>query len=95
VVQSVVTIGAVMTVIMIALGYILLKASGKNPYLPYIPGMVVFAAGILLIVIATIAGKIEIMGAGLGGWGIACMFSAAIGMIITAIIDTYTSPVTN
>ena len=94
-VQSVVTIGAVMTVIMIALGYILLKASGKNPYLPYIPGMVVFAAGILLIVIATIAGKIEIMGAGLGGWGIACMFSAAIGMIITAIIDTYTSPVTN
>lgn len=94
-VQSVLTIGAVMTIILIALEYILLKASGKNPYLAYLPGFIVFPAGILLIVIATIAGKIEIMGAGLGGWGIACMFSAAISFIITAIIDSYTSPVTN
>ncbi|MBU5467854.1 hypothetical protein KQI49_13575 [Virgibacillus sp. MSJ-26] len=94
-VQSVVMIGAVMTIIMILLGFILLKASGKNPYLAYIPGMVVFPTGILLIVIATIAGKIEFFGAGLGGWGIALLFSSAIGFIITAIIDTYTSPVAN
>lgn len=82
-----------MTVIMIALGFILLKTPGKNPYMPYIPGMIVFPGGILLIVIATIAGKIEIMGAGLGGWGIAFLFASAIGFIITAIIDSYTSPV--
>lgn len=94
-IQSVLVIGAVMTVIMIALGFILLKASGNNPYIAYLPGFIVFPAGILLIVIAAIAGKIEMLGAGLGGWGIACLFSAAIGFIITAIIDTYTSPVAN
>lgn len=94
-IESVVMIGAVMTIIMILVGFLLLKASGKNPYLAYIPGMVVFPTGILLIVIATIAGKIEILGAGLGGWGIAFLFSSAIGFIITAIIDTYSSPVAN
>src|SRR5699024_11500992 len=45
--------------------------------------------------IAIHAGKIEFFRAGLGRWVIALLFSSAIGFIITAIIDTYTSPVAN
>lgn len=89
-VQSVITIGAVLTVLMILLGYVLLKSSPTS-YVPYYPGLAVFGVGIVLIVIATIAGKIVIMGAGLGGWGIACLFSSAIGLIITSILDAYAS----
>lgn len=95
VVESVLMIGGVTTVVLLLLGFVLVKASGSKAYLPYLPGIIVFIVGALMAFSTTIMGKIELLGAGLGGWGIAFMFSAAIGFIITAIVDTYSSPVAN
>lgn len=94
-VLSVVIIGAVMAAITIILGIILVKASSKNPYMAYLPGAIVFVAGVLLAISPTLTGTIEVMGAGLGGWGIAFLFASSIGFIITAIVDAYSSPVAN
>ncbi|HEY4601993.1 MAG TPA: hypothetical protein VIG73_12060 [Cerasibacillus sp.] len=90
-VQSVLLIGAVMTIVLVLLGVGLLKASSRAKYLPYYPGMVIFASGVILATIPTIVGKVTILGAGLGGWGIAFMFSSSIGFILTSIIDAYKS----
>ncbi|TXL65130.1 hypothetical protein FHP05_08320 [Cerasibacillus terrae] len=92
-VQSVVIIGAVMTIIMVLLGVGLLKASSKATFLPYYPGVVIFATGVVMATLPAIIGngKIVIMGAGIGGWGIAFMFAAAIGLILTSIVDAYKS----
>ena len=95
VVESVLLIGGVMVVILIVLGIVLVKASGSKPYLPYLPGVIVAITGFLLLVTATVIGKVELLGAGLGGWGIGFLFAAAISFIITAIADTYSSPVAN
>lgn len=88
-VQSVVLIGGILTVAMILIGFLLLKASAKSKYLPYYPGIVLFLSGIVFIVVATIVDKIVIAGAGLGGWGIACLFASAISFIITSMFDVY------
>ncbi|HLR68301.1 hypothetical protein [Virgibacillus alimentarius] len=87
-IQSVLTIGAILTVASLVLSFILLKATPKEKFMSYIPGAVFFAAGLILLLFATF-GKVEIMGAGLGGWGIASLFAAAIGLIITAILDSF------
>ncbi|TQS74891.1 hypothetical protein DX933_08980 [Ornithinibacillus gellani] len=91
-VTAVLSIGAVLAAVMVVIGLVLAKASSKSVYMPYVPGMIVFVGGIVLIVVAAIAGKIEILGAGLGGWGIACLFASAFGFIITSIVDAYSSP---
>jgi hypothetical protein len=87
--QSVLTIGAILVVAVIVVSLILLKATPKESYVGYYPGILVGLAGLVFLTIAAAFGKIEIMGAGLGGWGIASLFSAAIGLIITALTDTY------
>lgn len=88
--QTVLTIGIILTVIAIVLSVILLKATPKEKFTGYIPNMLFFAAGLVLLLFATY-NKVEIMGAGLGGWGIAFLFSAAIGFVITSIIDSFTN----
>ncbi|MDY0409043.1 hypothetical protein ACFFIS_17120 [Virgibacillus soli] len=88
-VQSVVIIGAVMAAVLVLIGIVLTKAAGKAKYLPYYPAMVIFGTGIILVTIPTVIGKVTIMGAGLGGWGIAFLFASAIGFIITSIVDSF------
>lgn len=87
-IQSVFMIGIVLTVILVILGFALSKASIKGNYTIYYPFMAVFGIGLILLLFATITERIWIMGAGLGGWGIACVFSSAIGFIVTAVLDS-------
>jgi len=89
VIESVFTIGGVLTVISIVLGLILVKATGKKSYIGYAPGAIFFGGGLILLLLASVIGKTVIMGAGLGGWGIACLFAAAIGFIITSTADAF------
>ena len=87
-IQSVFTIGIILIVVAVAVSLILLKAPPKEKYIGYAPNMLLGAAGLILLLVATY-GKIEVMGAGLGGWGIACLFASAIGFIVTAVVDSF------
>ena len=87
-IQSVFTIGIILIVVAVAVSLILLKATPKEKYIGYAPNMLLGAAGLILLLVATY-GKIEVMGAGLGGWGIACLFASAIGFIVTAVVDSF------
>lgn len=86
-IQSVFSIGIVLTAITIILGFILAKSSKKSGYGIYYPFLALFGIGLFLLLFATILDKIVMLGAGLGGWGIACLFSAAVGLIVTSIVD--------
>ncbi|GAA0425132.1 MAG: hypothetical protein ACQEWU_07990 [Bacillota bacterium] len=88
-VQSVLTIGAILAVILVAISLVLLKATSKKSYTGYIPGFLLVIVGIVFLVLATLVEKVDIMGAGFGGWGIAALFASAIGLIITALTDSY------
>ncbi|WLV24058.1 hypothetical protein QR721_10480 [Aciduricibacillus chroicocephali] len=88
-IESVFTIGGVLIVISIILGLIILKATPKSAYLAYAPGAILFAGGLVLLLLASIMEKTVIMGAGLGGWGMACLFAAAFGFIVTSTADAF------
>lgn len=88
-IQSVFTIGIILTGITVILGFVLTKVSFKGAYAVYYPFLALFGIGLILLLFATIIEKQVIMGAGLGGWGIACLFAAAIGLIVTSILDAY------
>lgn len=88
-IQSVFTIGIILTVVVLIVSIILLKATPKTKYIGYVPGLAFFAIGLIMLLLATLAEKADIMGAGFGGWGIASLFAAAISLIITAVIDSY------
>lgn len=88
-IQATLTIGVVLTVAVLIISLILVKATPKKSYISYFPGFIFFAAGLILLLFATILDRIWVMGAGLGGWGIACLFAAATSMMITAIVDSY------
>lgn len=88
-IQSVFTIGIILTVALLILSIILLKASPKEKYIGYIPAMAFFAIGLISLLFATLLEKADIMGAGFGGWGIACLFASAISFIVTAVLDSY------
>lgn len=87
-VQAVFTIGIVLTVICVVLAFILTRTP-KQGFGLYYPFLALFIIGLLFLLFATILEKTVIMGAGLGGWGLACLFSSAIGFIIAAILDAY------
>ncbi|HLR74984.1 MAG TPA: hypothetical protein VK077_06890 [Virgibacillus sp.] len=87
-IQAVFTIGIVLTVVMVILGFILAKAKIKG-FVIYYPFLALFIIGLLLLLFATILERTWIMGAGLGGWGIACVFASAISFITTTILDAY------
>lgn len=88
-IQSTLAIGAVLTVILLVISFILIKATPTKSFVTYIPGFIFFAAGLILLLFATILDRIWIMGAGLGGWGIACLFAAAISLMVSAVFDAY------
>lgn len=88
-VQSVFVIGIILTVIIIAVGIGVLKATGKDKFTGYYPIAALGIIGILLACAAPIVGKVYIMGAGLGGWGIAAMFAAGIGFLVTSVVDAH------
>ncbi|MEI3607342.1 hypothetical protein SPD48_16805 [Pseudogracilibacillus sp. SE30717A] len=88
-IQATLTIGAVLTVALLLVSIILVKVTPKKSYATYFPGFIFFAAGLILLLFATILDRIWIMGAGLGGWGIACLFAAVISLMVTAIFDTF------
>src|SRR5699024_7303002 len=81
-------IGGIVALISIILGVILIKATAKSSYVGYVPATAFFAVGLVCLLIATLT-KIEVMGAGLGGWGIACLFAGAIGFVITSTFDAF------
>ncbi|MFB4167711.1 hypothetical protein [Virgibacillus sp. JSM 102003] len=85
-----VVIALVLVVVLMILNIILSKVSSQDRYIIYMPGVVLFATGLLLFAVAIMAGKIEITGLGLGGWGIACLFASAIQFTVTSIVDTNT-----
>jgi len=89
VIESVFTIGGVLVVIAIILGIVVLKATPKTSYLGYAPGAVFFAAGLVLLLLASIIEKTVILGAGLGGWGIACLFAAVFSLIFTSTAESF------
>lgn len=87
-VQSVITIGAILSVAAIILGFIFLKATRGKGYLPYVVSAILFVGGIVLVCAAT-PKKVLIMDVGLGGWGIASLFAAGISFIVTAVSHAY------
>lgn len=91
-IKSVIIIGLILTAVMVILGFVLTKASLSGNFTVYYPFLAVFGIGLILLLFATIIEKVTILGAGLGGWGIACLFAAAIGIVITSILDAYAQP---
>lgn len=87
-IQAVFTIGIVMTVVLVVLAFVLSKMNLKG-FTMYYPFAAVFFVGLVFLLLAIILEKVDILGAGFGGWGLACLFSAAIAMIIAAILDSY------
>ncbi|WP_405103504.1 hypothetical protein [Oceanobacillus sp. FSL H7-0719] len=89
-VQSVLLLGAVFTVLVLIINITLLKVS-KNSSACYYSSIFFVLVGLLLLAIASVAPKVDLLGAGFGGWGIASLFAAAIGFIITSVLDAYQS----
>lgn len=87
-VQTVFILGAVFTAIALIVNIVLLKAN-KNSYACYYTSIFFVIVGLLLLAVASVAPKVDLLGAGFGGWGIASLFAAAIAFIITATVDAY------
>ena len=87
--ESVLLIGVVLTVAMLILSFLVVKATPKAKFASYYPSTGLFIVGLLFLGLAPIVEKTVIMGAGLGGWGIACLFAAFISVIITIFLDTF------
>ena|SRR5699024_8076041 len=83
------SIGAVLVPAVLIISLIVLKVTPKSKYIGYFPGFISFMTGLFLLLFATILERTFILGAGLGGWGIACLFAGVISMMITAIVDAY------
>ncbi|AVQ99977.1 hypothetical protein ACTWPF_05945 [Oceanobacillus sp. M65] len=87
-IETVLTIGGVTAAILVAISLFISKAVSKDKYIGYFPSFIVALAGGVFIVLAALAGKADIMGLGYGGWGIAFLFAAAAGILITTILDS-------
>lgn len=88
-IQATFTMGGILTVALLLISVILVKVTPQKSFVTYFPGILSFAVGLICLLFATILDRIWIMGAGLGGLGIACLFAAAITLIVTAIFDSY------
>lgn len=89
-VESVLILGAVFTAIVLVMNITLLKVSKKSSAC-YYASIFFVIVGLLLLAVASVAPKVDLLGAGFGGWGIAALFAAAIGFIITSVFDAYQS----
>ena len=87
-VSSVLTLGAVFTAIVLILNSVFLKVSSKSNAC-YYPSIFFCLVGLLLLAVASVAPKVDLLGAGFGGWGIAALFAGAIGFMVTSIVDAY------
>lgn len=87
-VQSVILLGGIFTALVLIINIVLLKAK-KDSFACYYASVFFFFAGLLLLAAASVLPKADILGAGFGGWGIAALFAAVIGMMLTAIVDAY------
>lgn len=88
-IQSVLTIGAILVPALLIISIILMKATSSTKYVGYFPAFLSFATGLILLLFATIIEKTVIMGAGLGGWGIAFLFAGAVSSLIVSVMDAY------
>ncbi|MGJ9457708.1 hypothetical protein [Oceanobacillus sp. CF4.6] len=88
-IQAVITIGAILTALTVVGGIALVKMTRKESHSPYYPNIFLVIVGLLLLAVASLAPKVDLLGAGFGGWGIAALFAAAIGFVITSIMDAY------
>ncbi|GAB4072998.1 hypothetical protein GCM10028778_06500 [Barrientosiimonas marina] len=64
------------------------SASPGNSFGIYLPPTVIFAAGLIMLAASTF-GKIEMAGLGFGGWGAASLFAAAVGFVVTSVVESY------
>lgn len=90
-IQATVIIGAVLSAVVILVGVILAKVTPSKSYVAYVPGALFFVSGLILLLCAILFDKIYPFGyeAALGGWGIACVFAAAIGLIVVSVADSF------
>lgn len=88
-IEATLTIGAILTVALLIINAILVKATPAKGFTVYYLSFVSFGAGLILLLFATMLDRITIMGAGLGGWGIACLFAGGISLLVTAILDSF------
>lgn len=88
-IEATLVIAAILTVALLIINAILVKAMPLTSYAPYYLSFASFAAGLILLLFATILDRITIMGAGLGGWGIACAFAAGISLLVTVVLDSF------
>ncbi|MHA6251548.1 hypothetical protein [Oceanobacillus sp. CAU 1775] len=89
---SVLTLGAVFTAVVLIINLVLLKVSSKSNAC-YYASIFFSLSGLLLLGIASVLPKVDLLGAGLGGWGIAGLFAGAIGFMVTSIVDAYVNTV--
>lgn len=87
-VQSVILLGAIMTALVLIINFVFLKGN-KNSFACYYASIFFVIVGLLLLAVASVAPKVDLLGAGFGGWGIASLFAAAIGFMVTSIFDAY------
>ncbi|RDW16947.1 hypothetical protein CWR48_15175 [Oceanobacillus arenosus] len=87
---SVFIVGGILTFAVVVINLILVKVTAADKSWSYIPSHILVAAGLIFLLVATFV-NVTFAGAPLGGWGIASLFAAAIGYVITAIMDTYTN----
>src|SRR5690554_2830156 len=89
--QATIIIWAVLIVLALILNAAFAKAKPASSFATYIPSAVVFLIGLVFLTLsASIEQRIHFLGfdAGFGGWGIACLMSATIALLITAVYDT-------
>jgi len=88
-IQAVLTTGPIIVAVVLIISVILIRVTPQGSYVGYFPGFISFGSGLILLLFATILDRIWIMGAGLGGWGIALLFAGAVSLMISAIVDSY------
>ncbi|GAA0288769.1 lipopolysaccharide export LptBFGC system permease protein LptF [Gracilibacillus halotolerans] len=86
--QATVIIWAVLTVLVVILNVVFGKAKPAKSFATYIPGAVVFFVGLVFLTLSSSMSRVEILGAGFGGWGIACLMAATTALLITAVYDS-------
>lgn len=80
---SVLTLGVILAIIAIVVGFILVRSNSA-----YYVSFLLFVAGLTFVTISSMA-DLHLFGTPLGGWGIASLFAAGIGFVITSIVDAY------
>lgn len=81
-------IGISLLVVIMIINIFITMGSSPGSYGIYIPTAIIFVAGTIMVTISSFA-TIEMIGLGFGGWGGASLFAAAIGAIVTSLVETF------